>query len=198
MSNNDFGNTPNPYQSVTVPSAEPQTVKPVSMTVFGILNLVFGLMGLCGVAFASAQWALMSTGQMATNPIWEQMNSQATYAGLRIVLLGVGFIFTIVLVVAGVGLLNGKPYGRTLSMAYGIYGIIASVVEFVVNAIFLTGPLIEQADTMPEGPERIGIIVGAVSVTVGSLCSLAYPIILLIFMMRAPLVNYMRGRQQPA
>lgn len=195
MSDNQFGDpSPNPYQSSMPTPAQITGVKPVTLTVFGILNLVFAIMGLCGVGVFLLQLALVEMPAQADNPILDLSNRPA-YRMFTMVHMSAGAIATIVLLIGGVGLLQGKPYGRKFSIGWAIYAIVAAIVATVFTSILLTMPMIEQANTMPEGPEKIGLIGGAVGASVGGVCGIIYPIVLLIFMMRGPIVSYMRAQE---
>jgi hypothetical protein len=129
------------------------------------------------------------------NPVLELMQRNSIYYGFMIASLALGLIATIVLIVAGVGLLSGKPYGRNCSIGYAAYAIISGIIGIAMNVIFLLLPMLEQLDNMADGPEKAGAIGGAVGGTLGGACGLVYPIILLIFMMRTPVINYMRAQQ---
>lgn len=194
---NDFGNIPNnPYQAPAWSGQAPAAmVKPVSMTVFGVINLVWGAMGLCGIVASTVQIFVLGSNPAMKNPVIDLMNANPVYWGFMMLSMIVGFLFTIVLMIGGVGLLNGRPYGRKCSIVYAIYAIIAAIVGTVFNFIFLLLPLLQQADGMAAGPEKAGLIGGAIGGTVGGVCGVIYPIVLLIFMMRAPIVNYMRAQQ---
>lgn len=194
---NDFVNYPNnPYQAPQASTqAQVAMVKPVSMTVFGVINLVWGAMGMCGIVASSVQIFVVGSNEFMKNPVIDLINESPIYGGFMMINMVLGSLFTIGLVVGGIGLLNGRPYGRTCTIVYAIYAIIAAILGTVFNAIYLLLPMIQNADTMPAGPEKAGLIGGAIGGTVGSLCGIIFPIVLLIFMMRAPIVNYMRAQQ---
>lgn len=199
MSNNDFGNIPNPYQAAApAPGGPPPGAKPVSLTVFGIINIVWGALGLCGFVGTGVQYFVLSAQQQqAPNPVFDLMRDNATYFGYMMASMVLGFFATIALITGGIGLLNGKMYGRTLSIAYALYAIVFGILGIVFNLLFLITPMMEQLGNVPQGPQRTGAMAGFIGVTVGSgLCGLIYPIVLLIFMMRAPIVNYLRSQQQ--
>lgn len=196
MSTNEPGDfSSNPYQSSAPTPVVPGDNKPASITVFGILNIVFAIMGFCGVVAFVVQTTVVGSQTPMNNPIFELTNSPV-YFGFTVVQMVLGFVANILLLVGGIGLLGGKPYGRTLAIIWAIFQLFFAVVSIIFTAIFLMLPLIERAGEMPEGPEKVGLIVGGVSATAGGLCAMIYPIVLLIFMMRAPVVNYMRAQRQ--
>lgn len=195
MSNNEFRDpSDNPYQSAIPTPALVGNTKPTSITVFGILNVVYGVMGLCSTIVFFIQMALMGSQPQVDNPILELTNTPV-YHGFTLVQMGLNFLATIVLLTSGVGLLGGKPYGRTLSIIFAVFSLISVVVNIVFTAIFLLMPLMERASEMGEGPEKMGLVFGGIALTAGGLCGTIYPIVLLVFMMRAPVVNYMRAQR---
>jgi len=178
----------NPYQTTASvdPNAPGGTAKPTSITVFAILNLVFGVLGLCGTVAAGA-FLFMPAAAMQGGPTAELMQTDWYRIYMAISLL-LGFIATIVLLVSGVGLLNSKPYGRTAAIGYAIYALISGLIGFVINIVFVVLPITEQIPDLPEGPERAGAIGGMIGGVFGGVfggcIGLLYPIALLFFMTR--------------
>ena len=154
--------------------------KPTAIKVFGILHLIFGAMGILGLLLSSVM--LFATGpqnQGMPNPALEMMNANATYKIFMMVTLGLGLIFTVVLIFAGVGLLQSRKYGRSLSNWYAIYAILSAIIGAVVNYIFLIAPMLEQA---PQGgPAAAGAVGGAIGGLAGGCFGTIYPILVLIF-----------------
>jgi hypothetical protein len=95
-----------------------------------------------------------------------------------------------VLLAAGAGLLLLKPWARKLSIAYAIYALVMGVIASVINYMFLTLPLLEEAQRR-KGPEAAGAIGGVVA-SAGGCVGLVYPILLLIFMTRPKVVAAFR------
>ena len=93
---------------------------PTSVTVFGILNIVFGLLGLFGTAFSAV--ALFAAG--GNNPfLVNQPPLVMTWMQFSIVLGGVA---SVVLLISGVGLLRLRPWGRTMAIGYAVYAMALS------------------------------------------------------------------------
>lgn len=179
----------NPYQTTQQSFSPPPAVKdkPTSVTVFGILNLAFALMGLCGLG-ASVAMFFIPVDPNIPNPAIEIMQSNAAYRSYMIGSIAMGFVSTIVLAVAGVGLLTWRKYGRTASIFYGWFAILSMIVGTIVNWIFIFGPMVEQAQKA-NGPEMAGAIGGAIGGSIGSCVALIYPAILLFFMSRPNIKN---------
>ena len=90
--------------------------------------------------------------------------------------LGVlGFIFNIILIVSGIGLLKRRNWGRTLSNVYAVIAIIQAIGTLVLNLVFLPEAMAEMPGAENNPGQAIGNIVGGV-------VALIYPILLLIFL----------------
>lgn len=192
-----------PYQSPLTPQQQPQAKpaspgdRPASVTVFGILNLVFAGLGLCGSCFfVFSFWGMKAIPNQQPNPVFELMRENQAYYMFTMVSMALGFVATIVLGLAGIGLLKMRPWGRQLSIIYAVYAIISSIVGTIANWVWVFGPLMEQADGAGAGPEQMGALGGAIIGTVGGCIGLIYPILLLIFMMRSNVVQAFRDQQE--
>lgn len=185
----------NPYASSHYESSLPEkpaplsksNTKPVSAIVIGIIHLVFGIPGLLFSPFNFIMLRAIENESRAPNAAWDIMRDAPGYMVFYKSSLVLGVVMSIALIAAGVGLLIGKSWGRTLSIVYAIAGIIMTLVGAAVNYFFLFAPL-SQSDS----PEAIGGIIGGV---VGLVLGPIYPIITLIFMNRASVVEYYRGQR---
>jgi hypothetical protein len=162
--------------------------RPTSVLVFGILNLVFGALGLCGAAWSLAMFMGPFAKEMAKgNPVLQKMQSSPAFGVYSNVSAGLGFVFTLVLLAAGVGLLRMRPWGRTASIAYAVYGIVASIVGAAVVFLFILGPMLQEAEKLPPA-ERAAVIGGVGGGVLGACFGMVYPILLLVFMFRENVV----------
>lgn len=149
---------------------------PVSLKVFGILNIVFGGLGLFGGLFSAVMYFGSSDGRLfgQRNPVLEIAHESPTYLSYMKLTTIVGLLAVVLLIVAGIGLLKAKNWARLASIGYAIYGIVGGVVGIVMTWKYVMGPLSEKG-----GPAAAG---GAMGGLVGGLVALAYPVVLLIFM----------------
>jgi hypothetical protein len=127
------------------------------------------------------------------NPVLDLMAENPGYRLFNQVSLGLGFIATIVLIIAGVGLLQSKSFGRTLSIGYGIYALLSGIVGLIASYVFLIQPLLERAQAAGGGPEQAGAIGGMIGGLFGGCLGLVYPILLLIFMCRRNVAEALKG-----
>jgi hypothetical protein len=183
----------NPYQVTADPgpneSGTDERPYPLSVKVFGILNLVFAVWGLLGLGFSAAMMVAASSGYFPSNPAYEALNESVFFTVYNYAMTAAGFVATVVLAAAGIGLLKGRNYGRVLSIGYAVYAIVSAILGMLVNAIFLFPTMFDQ------GNASTATITGAVVGTViGGLIGLIYPVLLLVFMTRSNVVDALRGR----
>jgi hypothetical protein len=144
--------------------------RPISVTIFGILNIGFGFFDLFITLFSMFVVPRMN---MAA-PLLIQMNDNP-WTRITMPLDGIA---AVALSAAGIGLLLSQNWARIVSIIDGIYSILSCVVGGIV--------------TLNSGTSGIMIIVSLIA-TVGSL---VYPILLIIFMTR-PKVAAAFGPAQP-
>ncbi|MCE9528115.1 MAG: hypothetical protein K8R36_18900 [Planctomycetales bacterium] len=182
----------NPYQPPSQFSnqdlaTEPQN--PTAATVFGILNILFGVVGLCGLTLSAVLMFSALSAQMAKdNPALQLMETNAIYRTFTQVAVVLGFVATVVLIIAGIGLLQIRPYGRTLSIGYGVYSIVMNVLGMIINVAFVFPALLESANAAGGGPAAAGAWGGLIGGVFGGCMGFVYPGLLLYFMFRPNMV----------
>lgn len=154
--------------------------RPTSVTIFGVLNMVFAGFGFIGT-FASI--ALFMMPGNASNPVVKIMQDSPAYAAWVKFSIPLGLLACGVLLAAGIGLMLLKSWARKLSIGYAIYALVFGLIGMVVSFLFLIRPMIQQAQEQ-HGAEAAGAIGGAIGGSIGSCFGLIYPILLLIFMFR--------------
>ncbi len=140
-------------------------MRPTSVKVFGILNIVFGGLGLlCAPA-----------GLIASIAIPNAMNTTPVAKAWLLIGSFVGFFCSFLLLIVGIGLLNLKKWARIWTLGYAWFAIVWGIVGMVVNlALTISG---ELGNT----PEAIG---GAIGGFCGGIIGLVYPILLIIYMLK--------------
>lgn len=164
-----------------------------SVTVFGILNFAFAAFGVVGLM---ASFTLFSVPEDPNNPVIKLLHQNATYALWLKFCVVLGFLNCAALLVAGIGLIGLKPWGRTLSMAYAIYALAFAVAGMGINLFLMIQPLFDQAPPHQELAVA-GAIGGPLSGTIGGCFGLIYPVILLTFMLRPDVAGAFRPPLPP-
>ncbi|MHC4478617.1 MAG: DUF4339 domain-containing protein [Planctomycetota bacterium] len=144
---------------------QPTPERPTSVTVFGILNIVFGGLGaLC-----------MPFGMCVSFVMPDLFNPTAGAKAWLLFSYIIGFAATIVLLVVGIGLLGLRSWARRWAVGYGWFAIVWGIVGTVVNMVLMrSGALGYSEDAMS----------GAMGAVVGEVVGLVYYILLIIFMQR--------------
>ena len=154
--------------------------KPSSIKVFGILNIVFGAMGLiCGGA-GVLFFVLATQSSEFAFELNRAMSAQ--YAEGYITFLQFsscfGGIMSLVLIVCGVGLLRERNWGRTGSMAYA-----------AIQTLYTLASTVLSMSMMKHDESFIFSAGGAMC---GVLFALIYPICIMIFLTRPNVVESLK------
>ena len=150
--------------------------RPTSVTVFGVLNIIFGAWGLLGIVMLAALFAIgWVAGRHAFPPPPLMLLERHPVAlAWTLASIPLGLVATGVLIAAGIGLLRMKRWARTASIVCGICGIVAA--SIVIPVSFL----------------RRGPTVGIAHGLVGCI-GLIYAIVLLVFVFRRSVVEAFRA-----
>jgi len=154
--------------------------KPASIKVFGILNIVFGAMGLiCGGA-GVLFFVLATQSSEFAYELNRAMSAQ--YAEGYITFLQFsscfGGIMSLILIVCGVGLLRERNWGRTGSLGYAAFQILFTLASTAVSM-----SMMKNAETF---------IFSAGGAMCGVLFALIYPICIMIFLIRPNVVEALK------
>ena len=136
------------------------------VAVFGILNITFAVLGM--LLSPVSIYGIIKSGESITN------------SGYKIFLLSmnfVGFGFSVWLLVMGIGLLKMHNWARLGSIIYACVGIVLTVFETGINFLAMRLDWIIVPDA-----QRAEF---NVSICVGLIGGLVYPVLLLIFMQTA-------------
>ena len=165
---------PNPY---TVVHDAP---KPASIKVFGILNIVFGAMGLiCGGAGVLFFFLATQSPEISNEFNREFSNQYAEgYITFLLITSCFGAILSLILIVCGVGLLREQNWGRTGSLGYAAFQTLYSLASAGVSM------------TMVKSDELF--IFSAGGAMCGVLFALIYPICILFFLTRPSVVEALK------
>tara|TARA_B110000438_G_scaffold270630_1_gene287901 strand:+ start:200 stop:805 length:606 start_codon:yes stop_codon:yes gene_type:complete len=184
---------PNPYQfeSQTPYAAVPQvqtSEKPKAIKVFGILNVIFGGLGLLGTCIGLGAILAITSGLIPVpdgqaNPAFVLQQENAFLYFYNIISATFALIFTIVLLVSGIGLLQHKKWGRTTGLAWAAYCVLSTI---VVSVVTWTHIYPYQLETMDEAAAAVPnmetiLLVSMIFGNVLSVAYLIYPSLFVIF-----------------
>jgi hypothetical protein len=143
--------------------------KPTSVTVFGVLNCVFGGLGILCTPISIV-------GIMMPNP---QMEIAPPYKIFLLVSSVAGICFAGWLLSLGIGLLKFKGWARRGSVIYACIAIVWCIFGLILSVVAMS----QGWMTAPEGAAKAGIIGGMVGGICGGILGMIYPVLLLIFML---------------
>jgi hypothetical protein len=140
--------------------------KPTSVTVFGILNIVFGSLGLLCTPIGI--FGIVITG--------ETMEIVAGYKIFLLVSSFIGIGFAAWLLTLGIGLLKLRSWARRGSCIYAWIAIVWGIAGLILNILAVSlGWMVSPQGQLP------GLLGGMC----GGIGGLIYPVLLLIFMQTA-------------
>jgi len=154
--------------------------RPTSVTVFAVLNVMYGLLNVLGVVatfvfmMAAPDDPLYATWKIPVMSVWMP---------LRLTLAGIA---AAALIPAGVGLFLLRGWARRVSIAYGIYSVAVNAIDIALQFTVVIFPLLRDLHSK-RADESIayGMLVG---VMFGALFGLIYPLLLWYCMMRPHVV----------
>jgi len=177
---------------MTENSVEP-IKRPTSATVFGILNILFGGLGLLSAPFS---W-LLYADSADDNLILSAMVTNDVYSSWTQATVILGAIASAVLIASGVGLLNMKPWARVAAIGYSWYTIVIMLIGVIMLWFFVYSPLLDELKTIQDTVQKTLLMGGLLGGLVGGLIGLIYPVMLLVFMTRPRLVAALEGTSAP-
>lgn len=145
--------------------------RPASVTVFGILNIIFGSLGLICLPFS-----LLITFGMPQK--WAPTNVAIIWL---IIVHTIDIIRTIFLLTLGIELLRLRAWARKWTLVYSWFSISWVVIGSIVNLFLITSGEFGYAEEIL--PSALGGTCG------GLIGSLIYPVLLIIFMQKARVKN---------
>ena len=154
--------------------------KPASIKFFGILNIVFGAMGLiCGGA-GVLFFVLATQSSEFAYELNRAMSAQ--YAEGYITFLQFsscfGGIMSLILIVCGVGLLRERNWGRTGSLGYAAFQILFTLASTAVSMSMMKN---DKTFIFSAGGAMCGV-----------LFALIYPICIMIFLIRPNVIEALK------
>jgi hypothetical protein len=193
-----------------------QRRRPSAVVVLGVLHLVGGTFDLLGAVCAGMGMAMQeaapftaqgAAGIADTEEIQMHLRALPGYQAVEYGELAANILFGIILLAAGVGLLNMQPWARALSLTYVPLAICAHLGSFFYALLVV----IPGLDTIMHGlaalappaataqVELMGTFTKMIMATGAfiGLLFITYPIAVLVVLTRAPVVAAFRGDDMP-
>ncbi len=164
------------------------TDKPTSMLIFGILSLIFGAMGVLGLATFVVQYFVEFPQD--ENLLTEVLNSPA-YKNVMAATQVIGIPLLVIQIIAGIGLLRGKAYGPRMAIIHAIAYLIFALVGSILAVVLVALPVLERVDELPDSPEKFIFMGTAYMMFIQPLWLFIYPALTLFFMTRPAIKNYL-------
>jgi len=174
--------------------------RPTAVTVLGILNIVFGSLGLagnlcCGVGllvFAGAINQAAAQNPQQFQPFKDMIDGITRAApwllAYFVAMLIVGTVLGVMLLIGGIGLLKLKNWARILSILVAVLHLLLQAGNFVYNVSVIQPAMVQAQQQMlaqagapapPANPFGNAFFSGF-----GSILSVAYYIVLLVFLLQ--------------
>ncbi len=163
--------------------------RPTSVTVLSIISIVFAALGVICVPIGIVSY-FIPTVQESNPGIAAVKNNPPLFAWVLASNL-FGFVMSIVLMAAAIGSLKLLKWARSLMIAYSIIGILTSIIVTVINTIWLTPVMIQNAPAQAQGIVKVSSYVGAV---IGLVFGLTMPVLVLIFFRKPHVVDAFERR----
>lgn len=185
--------------------------RPVSVTVIAILQLIFGVSGLlCGVCSGLVASGVLQPPvdkddkAVAAQQAWTERMHAAEAAGgakgVEYVSLVATPLLAVLMIVSGIGMLQMKPWGRSLCLAWAVLAVLWEVALLAYTWIFAI-PLYRHfvaSDPPPSGPASEAFISG--TMLLGGLVPIVpalYALVVLIIMVRSSVALAFQGGAPP-
>jgi hypothetical protein len=186
-------------------------VRPTSVTVFAVLQIIFGALGVCGgIAGLAAKPMLESIAKNqpkgVANPLEMEEEIEKRLPGYKTVQmtqLGIGLPLAVMAIVGAAMMLKGNATGHKMTVIYGVVTLLVGVFGLVYSFGFVMPAMNEYFDAQSTKGSagaaqatgaKIGAMVGSCA---GVLFGLVYPGLLVYFMTRPRVKDYFAGRLPP-
>lgn len=157
--------------------------RPVSVLVFGIINIIFGVFGVLGFAgHLVVKLELIPIPGVKENPVMQLMAENPSYALYTEVLAILGFVAAILIIAASIGMFQLKPWARAVTIGWCTYSVLITILGAVVNHVMVMQPMLAEVD---DGPVRVGILIGMVFALVFTVLFVGYYVLVMAMLSRA-------------
>lgn len=158
--------------------------RPTAVIVLAIFNIIIGVLGALCTPFSAVGLFVPQPAGGPPNPVLDAIKAQPIYFGWNIVAVILGTILAICLLLSGIGLLQMRPWGRTLALIYAGTNLALGILSTLMMFVFVypqLAPMLQSSDPATMG----GAIGGMAGGMGGACCALVYPIIILMVLNNA-------------
>lgn len=198
-------NDPSPYRSPqSVPLAQPPPgvvpdLQPSSVKVFGIMHIVFAILGLL-MALWSVVQQLLFTRIFPRDPVQLALHERTgwiTWVGLPITLVVAWLMLT-----AGIRLTKATPDALRWSNRYAWTSIAGKILMLTLTVAFILPAMIEtmreqlgrSVSSLPGGGESMIITMAVVGALLGGVVTFLYPTLTLVMLNRPAVKGWFARR----
>lgn len=157
--------------------------RPTSVVVLGILNIVFGVIGMCGVC-VGAFGLFSGNATEGLPPFMVEIFEHPLYVIWTWVSFPISAVTTIMLLAGGVLLLQMRPEGRKLSLWYAWIALLMGLLGTGITLMLMLGPALSAMSSSGDEMAAVMAISMLIGIPCGLACSLIYPIVLIYFLNR--------------
>jgi len=163
--------------------------RPTVVTVFGVVNIVYGGLGVFVAGCGALSLALTRGPMGQQNPGAEAILNNPALLTWSVVNPTLTFFFSLLLIAAGIGLLGLRPWARTASLVWGVYGALKAVASAVIG-VLLVFPAMSEMMRQNSGQFGAAFQGGMVfGVVAAAIIGLVYPVCILYFMTRPSFIE---------
>ena len=131
--------------------------RPTSVTVLAVVNMVLAGLSLVGAAWALVLRLGLIELPVGSNPAMALMTANAPYRLFTDVTSAMNLVATVLLLAASIGMLALRPWARLVTIGWGVYAQLTTVLGAAVSYALIFAPLLERAAS---GPEALGLKIG--------------------------------------
>jgi hypothetical protein len=189
--------------------------RPTAVTVIGILNIIFGSLGLLCYVCAGAGFLILYAAFSQAGPqpremqdlrqLWEAVQRQMPWFGAYMIgNVILSFFLAILLLISGIGLLNMKGWARTLAILYSIITIVTQIAALVLTLAYVNPQILRVTQELmarnpafrpSNDPFGGGSLMGSnIQSVIGAVIGMIYAIVLLIIMLMPSVSAAFAGR----
>lgn len=155
--------------------------RPISVIVFAIINLVFTGFGLLATIYGMAIWFGLLLDPNANNPAMQAMSENEVFVAYQNVMLFVSIGVSIVVIAASIAMLQMKPWGRVVTILWGVYSIIFTIAGAVLQHVWVFKPMMQE---VTEEPMKLGLQIGIIAGYIFAALFVVYYILMIAMLSR--------------